>query len=215
MLTLHYSPSDASMAPHMVLEELAAHGVTYRLALVDRSIEAQRSPAYLKLNPNGKIPVLEDDGLVLYETAAILLHLADRHPAAGLVPALGSDERATFYKWLHWLGNTLHAELVLYFYPQRWADDEAGAAVVRAHAEARIVGMVDQLAQQAQDGGGPWFLGARYTVLDPYVLMLARWTRGMRRPARDVAALRPLLERVHARPAVQRVWVREGLVEPF
>ena len=72
MLRLHYSPSDASLAPHLLLEEL---GVPFELALVDRSVNAQKSPAYLKLNPNGLIPVLVDGDLVLYETAAIALHL--------------------------------------------------------------------------------------------------------------------------------------------
>lgn len=212
MLTLHYSPTDASMTPHMVLEEL---GVPFELALVDRTRHAQRSPEYLKLNPNGKIPVLVDGDLVLYETAAIALHLADTHPEAGLAPPLGTPERGTFYKWLFWLANTLHAELVLYFYPERWADTPEGAAQVKAHAEARIVGMVDQLETQLAASGGPWFLGARYTILDPYVLMLARWTRRMQRPARAVPGLLPYLQRVHARPAVQRVYAREGMDEPF
>ncbi|MBX3607446.1 MAG: glutathione S-transferase family protein [Piscinibacter sp.] len=212
MLTLHYSPSDASMTPHMVLEEL---GVPFELALVDRSRNAQRSPEYLKLNPNGKIPVLVDDGLVLYETAAIVLHLADRHPQARLVPPLGTPQRGELYKWLFWLANTLHAEMVLYFYAERWADTPEGAAQVKAHAEARIAGMVDQLAAQVAASGGPWFLGADYSVLDPYVLMLARWTRRMQRPARMLPGLLPYLQRVHARPAVQRAYAREELVEPF
>ena len=55
MLQLHYYPSNASMAPHMLLEEL---GLPYELKLVDRAQNAHKSPQYLKLNPNGKIPVL-------------------------------------------------------------------------------------------------------------------------------------------------------------
>jgi glutathione S-transferase len=212
MYTLHYSPTDASMTPHMVLEEL---GVPFELALVDRSRHAQRTPEYLKLNPNGKIPVLVDGELVLYETAAIALHLADRHPEAGLAPPLGTPERGEFYKWLFWLANTLHAEMVLYFYAQRWADTPDAQAQVKAHAEARIAGMVDQLEAQLAKSGGPWFLGARYSVLDPYVLMLARWTRRMQRPARTLPGLLPYLQRVHARPAVQRAYAREEMVEPF
>jgi glutathione S-transferase len=97
MLKLHYFPGNASMAPHMLLEEL---GVPYELSLVDRTKQAHKSPAYLELNPNGLIPVLVDGELVLYETAAICLHLVDTHPAAGLAPALGSGDRAHFYKWL-------------------------------------------------------------------------------------------------------------------
>jgi glutathione S-transferase len=165
-MQLHHFPGNASMTPHMVLEEL---GVPYELVLVDRTTNAQRSPAYLKLNPNGKIPVLVDGDLVLYETAAIVLHLADTHPGAGLAPPLGTPERASFYKWLMWLANTLQAEMPLYFYAERWADTPEAAAQVKAHAQAHIAGMIDQLDAELARHGGPWFLGERYSVLDPAV----------------------------------------------
>jgi glutathione S-transferase len=211
MMQLHYFPSNASMTPHMVLEEL---GVPYELVLVDRTKNAQHSPDYLKLNPNGKIPVLVDGELVLYETAAITLHLADTHAAAGLAPPLGTPERALFYKWLMWLSNTLQAEMPLYFYSDRWADTPEAVAQVKSRAEAHIAGMVDQLDAELARHGGPWFLGERYSVLDPYVLMLCRWTRGMARPARTLPQLGPYLQRVLARPAVQRAYAQEGLGEP-
>ena len=211
MMQLHYFPSNASMTPHMVLEEL---GVPYELVLVDRTKNAHHSPEYLKLNPNGKIPVLVDGALVLYETAAITLHLADTHAAAGLAPPLGTPERALFYKWLMWLSNTLQAEMPLYFYSDRWADTPEGAAALKRHAQAHIAGMVDQLEAELAKHGGPWFIGAKYSVLDPYVLMLCRWTRGMARPARTLPHLGPYLQRVLARPAVQRAYAQEGLGEP-
>jgi glutathione S-transferase len=211
MMQLHYFPSNASMTPHMVLEEL---GVPYELVLVDRTKNAHHSPDYLKLNPNGKIPVLVDGALVLYETAAITLHLADTHAAAGLAPPLGTPERAQFYKWLMWLSNTLQAEMPLYFYSDRWADSPEAVAQVKAHAEAHIAAMIDQLDGELARHGGPWFLGERYSVLDPYVLMLCRWTRGMARPARTLPRLGPYLQRMLARPAVQRAYAQEGLGEP-
>ena len=211
MMQLHYFPSNASMTPHMVLEEL---GVPYELVLVDRTKNAHHSPEYLKLNPNGKIPVLVDGVLVLYETAAITLHLADTHAGTGLAPPLGTPERAHFYKWLMWLSNTLQAEMPLYFYSDRWADTPEGAAALKRHAEAHIAGMVDQLEAELARHGGPWFLGAQYSVLDPYVLMLCRWTRGMARPARSLPHLGTYLQRMLARPAVQRAYAQEGLGEP-
>jgi glutathione S-transferase len=208
MLRLHHSPSDASLAPHLLLEEL---GVPFELALVDRSVNAQKSAAYLKLNPNGLIPVLEDGDLVLYETAAILLHLADTHPAAGLVPSLGSAERAHAYKWLMWLGNTLHANVVPFFYPQRWADDAGAVAQVKAHAEQRTGALLDLLEAEFARHGGPWLLGERYSLVDPYALMLCCWTRHFARPARARPRLGAYLQRMQARPAVQRALRAEGL----
>ena len=212
MMQLHYFPGNASMTPHMLIEEL---GVPHQRVLVDRANNAQRSPAYLALNPNGKIPVLVDGALVLYETAAIVLHLVDTHPQARLAPAVGTPERAVFYKWLMWLSNTLQAEMPLYFYSDRWADGAEGTAAVKRHAEAHIAGMVDQLEGEFARHGGPWFLGERYSALDPYLFMLCRWTRGMARPARTLPHLGPYLQRMLARPAVQRVIAHEGLAEPY
>ena len=212
MATLHYFPGNASLAPHILLEEL---GAPYELALVDRAAGAHKSPAYLKLNPNGLIPVWVDGDLVLYETAAICLHLADTHPAAGLVPPLATPERAHFMKWLMWLTNTLQATLIVYFYPERWADDESAIAQVKAHAEARVAPLLDQLEAQLASHGGPWLLGDAYGAVDPYAFMLCRWTRGFARPARSLPALGAYLGRMLERPAVRRVMENEGLPAPW
>jgi glutathione S-transferase len=212
MLELHYYPSNASMAPHMLLEEL---GVPFRLKLVDRTQHAHKSPEYLRMNPNGLIPVLVDRDLVLYETAAVCLHLVDTHADKQLAPALGSVERAHFYKWLMWLTNTLQATLILYFYPERWADTDAAAAQVKAHAETKVNALIDQLDAELARHGGPWLLGEKFSAVDPYALMLCRWTRGFRRPARTLPNVGPYLQRGLVRPATRRVFEREGLAEPW
>lgn len=215
MIRLHYYPSTAAMVPHIVLEEL---GVPYERVLVDRTQGAHRAPGYLKLNPNGLIPVLTDGELVLYETAAITLHLCDTHPQAGLAPALATAERAQFYKWLMWLTNTLQTTLIAYFYPDRWVDEgnAEGAAEVKRHAHAKAVALLDQLESQLASHGGEWFLPGGYSALDPYVFTMCRWTRNFPEgKARDRALLGPYLQRVLARPAVQRVLRNEELSPPF
>lgn len=214
MIHLHYFPGNASAAPHIVLEEL---GVPFKLEYVDRQAAAHKSAEYLKLNPNGLIPVLVDGDFVLYETAAILLHLADTHPEAGLAPALGTAERAQFYKWLMWMTNTLQATLILYFYPERWvnAGDTAAAAQVKAHAEAKVGGLLDQMDAHLASHGRDWFGGEHYSVLDPFAFLLCRWTRGFARPARSLPHLGFYLPRVLARPAVRRALASEKIVEPF
>jgi glutathione S-transferase len=214
MYTLHYFPGNASLIPHVLLEEL---GAPFELALVDRAKQAHKAPPYLQLNPNGLIPVLVDrraeGDLVLYETAAICLYLLDRHPESALAPAHDSIARAHFDKWLIWLTNTLQAALIVYFYPERWADDAEAVAQVKAHAEAKIGAMLDQLDTQLADQ--PWLLGAAISAVDLYALVLCRWTRGMARPARSLPRLGPWLQRLLARPAVQRAFSREGLAAPL
>jgi glutathione S-transferase len=216
MLQLHYYPGNASLIPHIVLEEL---GESFELKYVDRAIKAHKADPYLALNPNGLIPVLVDtaytpEPLVLYETAAICMHLADTHAGAGLLPPLASVERAHAYKWLTWLTNTLQSTLIVYFYPERWADDAAAIAQVKAHAEAKIGAMLDQLGAELSRRGGPWLLGEAFSVLDPYAFVLCRWTRGFGHPARDRGRLKPWLDRVMARPAVQRALAAEKLKPP-
>jgi glutathione S-transferase len=212
MYQLYYYPGNANLAPHIVLEEI---GADYELMLVDRNKNEQKSPAYLELNPSGRIPVLIDGDLVLYESAAICLHLADRHAAAGLAPAVGGSERAQFYKWLMYLTNTVQAELLLYFYPERLTDDAAAAAQVKAHAERRTGEMLDLIETALAAGTGPFLLGAAYRAVDPYLLMLCRWTRGMQHPARARPHLARFLEAVMARPATQRAFAAEGIAAPF
>ena len=214
-IQLHYHPSSAAMIPHIVLEEL---GVAYERVLVDRSQNRHKEPAYLKLNPNGLIPVLTDGDLVLYETAAIVLHLCDTHPQAKLAPDLGTAARAHFYKWLMWCTNTLQSTLIVYFYPERWVEDgnAEGAAQVKARAQAKVSGLLDQLDALLAGHGGPWILGREFSALDAYVFTLGRWTRNFQgRKARDLPHLGPYLQRMSERPAVQRVFAAEQLSAPF
>jgi len=215
MLQLHYYPGTAAMTPHILLEEI---GAPFELVLVDRMADAHKAPAYLKLNPNGLIPVLTDGDLVLYETAAICLYLCDSYPQAGLAPAVGTVARAHFYKWLAWLTNTLQTTLIVYFYPERWVNEGnvAGAAEVKAQAQRKVGALLDQLDAELARHGGPWLLGENYSALDPFAMMLCRWTRGFSSaPARDRPHLAPYLQRVLARPAVQRVFAAEQLAQPW
>ena len=213
-MQLHYYPGTAAMIPHILLEEL---GIPYERVLVDRTRNAHKEAAYLRLNPNGLIPVLTDGDLVLYESAAIVLHLCDTHPQAGLAPAVGTPQRAHFYKWLAWMSTTLQPTLIQYFYPDRLVDpgNAEGAAQVKRQAEARVGALLDQLEAQLGAHAGPWLLGERYSAVDPYAFMLCGWTRGFARPARSLPQLGAWLQRMLQRPAVQRALATEQLQAPF
>jgi glutathione S-transferase len=219
VIKLFYAPSTAAMAPHILLEEL---GVPFEKILVDTAQGAHRTEAYKKLNPNGTVPVLVDGDLVLYESAAICLHLCDTHPAAGLAPVPGTSERAHFYKWLMWLTNTLQATLMVYFYSERWVEgaDATAAAALKKQAEIKVGVLLDQLDTELARLEGTlstsWLLGEKFSAVDAYALMLCRWTRNFAsRPARDRQHLGPYLQRVLARPAVTRVFGAEGLLQPW
>lgn len=210
MYVLHYYPSNASLLPHMALREI---GAPFELALVDRTRDAQQSADYLKLNPNGRIPVLIDGDLVLYETAAITLYLADLHPEAALAPPIGTPERGQFYKWMVHLTNTPQSEYRPWFYPSQHTADPNAIDGVKQAAGARLDKMFDVIADQL--GNGPWLLGQTFSAADLFLLMLVRWGRNMPRPPRSIASLAAHSRRVLARPAVQATLLAEGIAEPY
>ena len=210
MLAIYYYPGNASLLPHMMLREI---GAEFELHFVDQENRQQKSPEYLKLNPNGRIPVLVDGDFVLFETAAIALHLADTFPQAGLAPAVGTRERAEFYKWMMHLTNTPQAEFRAWFYPHEHVSDEAAAPAVKQAAGERLNRMFDVIS--AQLGDRTWLLGETFSAADLFLFMLIRWSRNMPRPARTIPNLKALAERVLARPAVQETFRAEGIQEPF
>jgi glutathione S-transferase len=210
MYQLHYFPSNANAAPHMVLEEL---GQKYDLILVDRAKNAQKSREYLKINPNGRIPALVDGDLVLFEAAAIVLHLVDQHPKAGLAPKPGTPERARSYQWMTFLTNSLQEELMIWQYPERLTGTDAAATrIVKHGAEKRAEAYLDVIEQHLRLNG-PLFLGETLSAADFYLVMLARWARPMANPPRSRPHIAKLLDMVSALPAVRRAYAREGVTD--
>ena len=207
---LYYFPGNASLLPHMALREI---GASLELRLVDRTHDAQRSAGYLRLNPNGLIPVLVDGDLVLFEAAAITLHLADRHPEAGLAPPVGTAARGAFYKWMIHLTNTPQAEYRAWFYPWEHVSDPEDAAGVKHKAGERLGRMFGVISDQLDDG--PWLLGDRFSAADLFLFMLVRWGRAMPHPPRALMPLARHSARVLERPAVQAALAAEGITEPF
>ncbi len=131
-LCLHYAPDNASLCVRLALETL---GLPYDTVLVDRAARAQRSAAFLALNPNGLIPVLDTPDGALYETAAILLWLADR--AGALMPPAADPARGLALTWLFWLSNTLHVAERILFYPDQYIAANQ-AETLRAATRHRI-----------------------------------------------------------------------------
>ncbi|MBV8661813.1 MAG: glutathione S-transferase family protein [Hyphomicrobiales bacterium] len=210
MYQLHYFPANANAAPHMLLQEL---GVPYELKLVDRANSAQRSSEYLRINPNGRIPALVDGRNAIFEAAAIILHLVDRHPEKGLAPAVGTPERAKFYQWLIFLTNSLQEELMVWQYPERLVGQDAAAlAAVKRGAEARASNFLDVIENHLK-ANGPLFLGDKLSAVDFYLVMLSRWARPMTKPPRSRPNIAKLLDKVASLPSVRRAYEREGITD--
>lgn len=167
---LHYAPDNASLVIRLALEELHQ---PYRAVLVNRAERAQKSPDYLALNPNGLIPALETPDGPIFETAAILLWLGDRH--GRLTPEPDSRDRAAFLKWLFFLSNTLHPALRMIFYPEQYVGhDRASQSQLRSHMPGEICRYLDMLEGAASQKRA-WLAGETPSALDLYIAPMLRW----------------------------------------
>ncbi|MCJ8339863.1 MAG: glutathione S-transferase family protein [Pseudomonadales bacterium] len=209
MYQLFYYPGNASMAPHFLLEEL---GVEYQLMLVDRKTQAQKSAEYLKLNPTGRIPTLVDtqggSDLVVFESSAICLHLLDKHPDSQLIPDLEDPLRSKFYQWLMYLNNTVQAELMIYFYPDKHTLDASGAQAIASRQEQRLTEMFVLLDSELANK--KYLLGDQFTVCDLFLFMLADWADGFSRAPMSMKNLSRTLKLVAQRPSIVQAYKNEG-----
>lgn len=211
MTTLYYAPGACSVAAHIALEETGAPYETVRLDLARGD---QRAPAYLAINERGRVPALVEGEWVLTENTAILRHVARLHPQAGLWPEAPRDQ-ASADEWLAWMATNHHVAYAHVRRPERYTTDEDAFAAIRARA-AETCGDLFTMTEVRLSNGG-WALGARYSVIDPYLLLFWTWGRG---PALgfDMAGRFPHWT-AHARAmaqrqAVQTVFAREGLALP-
>jgi len=206
--TLYYSPGSASMVVHLALLEI---GVPHRLELVDFEHDAQHSPEYLRLNPRGQVPTLLIDGQPYFESAALLMLLAERHPEARLAPPPGSALRADHFQWIVFFANAIGPAYRQWFYAPDLGSEEH-PPFVREALRQKIEGawsLVDaHLATH-----GPYMLGAEFSAVDLLALMYMRWSRNMPRPVTAWSALKPYADRLRARPSWARLYEIEGLTE--
>ena len=209
MYTLYFSPGTASLAVHLALLEV---GADYRLEKVDIETGAQRDPRYLQLNPNGVVPTLLIEGKPFYESASLLMTIADRHPKAGLAPAADSLERAAWNQWIMHLSNTVQVAFRLWFYPHEIDAAPEVQALTKAAAQSRIEAAWSRFDAQLR-ANGPYLLGEKFSAADLMLLMLMRWSRNMPKPATEWPALREFAAKLKARPSWARLYEIEGLTE--
>ena len=211
MLKLHHSPGACSLAAHLALEEA---GATYEAVRVNFAENQQRSPAYLAINPKGRVPALVDGDWVLTEVPAILRYVARSHPAAGLWPEDVRDD-ARCAEWLAWCSSTVHVSYAHVRRAERYAESAAGKAEVEEKGRATCRDVWAQV--DARLAGRVWAAGDKLSVADLYLLVLWMWGRGPPLGF-DMATANPnwtaLARRLAERPAVRRVFEKEGLRLP-
>ncbi len=180
MLTFYFAPGSSSMAPHIALHEVGAAFDARPMSFHRRD---QRDPAYLAINPEGKIPTLLIDGRPLTEVAGILFYLARRYSESSLLPVNDPEAEARVISWMSFIAATVHSA--------------RGAGVERWH---EVFGFAEQRL-----GGADWAVGG-YSIADIHLFRLYwRFVQAIK-PARETfPGLSAHYDRMMARPAVQRV----------
>jgi glutathione S-transferase len=187
MLTLYFAPGASSMAPHIALRELGAPFEPRALSFAKKET---RDPAYLVLNPEGKVPTLLVDGRPLTEVAAILFYLAKRFPDALLLPAADIEAEAQVISWMSFLASTVHPA-------RRQGIDHARG--VFAVADRRL-------------GGNAWAVGS-YSIADIHLFRLYwRFRNFMNLDPAEFPHLSAHYDRMMARPAVKRTCEVEAAI---
>ncbi len=200
MYKLYWAPNTGAFAPDVVMN-LA--GVPFERIAVDVDAGEQHGEAFRRLNPMGQVPYLQlPDGRGISESAAMVLHLVDAFPAAGLAPAPGTQDRAVFDRWLLFMAVNVYTADLRYYYPERYSTQDGSAEGVKAAAARDLDRQFDILAAALETCGGPFLLGGDYGAADLYLLMLADWYP----PARRLPALQRLCDGLLTIPKISSIY---------
>ena len=188
---------------------LAEVGAPYEFKTISLERNEQRSPEFLAINPSGKMPAVRlPEGLILTESLAILLTVADHFPNARLLPPQASPERGTAYRWLAFMAAEIYPMVEISDYPERFAAGGDAAEALRRKARERIR---DRLLIVERQVAGPWFLPSGFSILDIYAAMFSRWRNTIGRDwleAGHIPNLLALATAISERPRIAPVWER-------
>jgi len=167
-ITLYYAPRTRAARVAFLLEEL---GIPYDRKVLDLAAGDNKQPAYLDVHPHGLVPALCDGDTMVFETAAICMHLADRFPEKGLAPAPGTPDRAAYYQWIVYSVATLEPALADIFVQGQRPEGERDAAVLRSGRErfAQSAAVLENALKR------PYLVGGRFGVADILIGSMLVW----------------------------------------
>ena len=191
-LTFYHSPNTRSTGTLNLLEEL---GAPYALHVLNMKAGENRQPAYLAINPLGKVPAVKHGDALITEQVALYIYLADLFPKAGLAPAIGDPLRGPYLRWLAYYGSSFEPAVV-----DRARKLEAGAAAMSPYGDfdTMLNTLVDQLRK------GPYILGEKFSAADVLWGTALTWTT-MFKLVPELPEIVAYTQRWNARPSVAKV----------
>jgi glutathione S-transferase len=196
MITLYHTPQSRSARARWMLEEL---GVPYEVKKIDLAAGEQKRPEYLRLNPNGTVPTLVDGDFVLFESAAIVQHLADKFPEKHRAPPLGTPARGLYYQWMHYAMATVEPPLVTIFMHTIMLPEAQRLPRLVDEGRTAVGPALDLLEQKL--AGREFILGDELSAADVMLGSTLGWARMMQIVADDRPNLTAYVLRLASRPA--------------
>ena len=173
MMKLYYEAHTCALASHIALEEAGAEYSTVRISF---AAEEQRKPAYLAINPKGRVPALITERGILTETPAMLAFVAQSFPKARLAPLDDPFGFAELQAFNSYLCATLHVAHAHRMRGYRWADDPAAIEAMKRKVPDSVGACYELIESKMLRG--PWVMGDSYTICDPYLFTVAQWMEG-------------------------------------
>jgi glutathione S-transferase len=206
VLTLYFAPHTCALATHIVLEEVGADYATKR---IDFASNQQRSPEYLKVNPKGRVPALVTERGILTETPAMLVYVAQSFPTAGLAPMDDPFLFAEIQSFNSWLCSHLHVAHAHRMRGYRWvdADDVRSIAAMQRKVPQSVSESFAMVEREMLKG--PWVMGERYTICDPYLFTLAQWLEADGVDPKTIPRVIDHRRRMSERPTVKKAIAQE------
>ncbi len=204
----YYAPGACSLASHIALEEA---GAKFSAAPLVFASQQQRHPRYLAINPQGRVPALVVGNAVITESIAVLTYIAQRYPEAQLLPFGDPRLLARAYELMSWFASSVHISFGQIWRGERFTDDISTKEQLKADGRQRVLSAFQDMDRAISHG--EWFLGDRYSVVDPYALVFWRWGPRLEIDMAAYPVWSAHANRVLGRPATQRALAREQSVQ--
>lgn len=198
MLALYHAIPSRSSTVRWMLEEIAQ---PYEIRLLNLQAGESRTPAYLGINPMGKVPTLDHDGTIVTEVAAICTYLADAFPSAGLNVPIGDKRRGTYLKWLFFGPSCLEPAMTDRAFPRK---EEVRRSML-GYGDFDTV--IDVVAKAVATG--PCLLGEQFTAADVVIGSTLRWGT-MFKLIPERPEFSAYIDRLNARPPLKRALEKDA-----
>lgn len=169
MFKLYYSPGSCSLAPHIVLEEI---GEPFDIELVSSMDGSTSTAEYLKINPKGRVPVLDIGESVITEVSAILTYLALTYPHSDLLENTPTG-LARAIEWMNWLTGIHSSVIAQNWRVERFSNNPSAHKDIRVKGMENLIEVCGQIDTKLRNL--KWAVGEKYSIVDPYLLVFFRW----------------------------------------